>query len=235
MNIKDMIAELSLSDFYIVRQSVDVTKMPVLISPKVSLGRRNGSVIKKVYVDLYKELQDSEDGVRPTVAIHHFAGSKYSENGIRIQSTTGTYWLLKPEEDYDLIYPEQGAVSDYELEAVGDYVPELGYEVYWIPENQAWDIMGRNSAGMQVFVGKASFIRAVDCHPILTKGVHVVDTSWKCDVLTISDEEILINQDQSIEISSGMYEGNKVVNSAQTIFTAVGEVYAVGTLQSKHV
>lgn len=230
--ISDKIKQLRLNDYYVVSQETDLTRTPIVEGRKVSLGRFNGAGIKGHYVKLYK--QATIDNMRPTVAIHVYQDARRSETGLRIQSTEITYWLLAPTEDFDAVYPELveevGAATDGEPQYSATYVPSKGFLIKWSADTQRWNTFGYEQDNSLSPIGEATHLNCVDVTCIRDKKTGEI--SWHVNIATSPDVED--SAEDGEDITTGMWQGEKVVDCQRALFTSIGSVYAMGSLATSH-
>ena len=227
--ISDKIKQLGLDDYYVVTQSTDLQRTPIVEGKKYSLGRFNGAGLKKHYVELYKKA--TIDGIKPTVAIHVYQDARRSETGIRIQSTEVTYWLLSPTEDFDIIYAdtEVGATTDSEKQYSETFIPSKGYLISWNKENQKWDFYGYEEDDSTSLVAELTHIKALDVTKIKGKSKEVY---WHANIATSPDVED--STEGGVEITDGLYEGRRVMNIERALFTSIGDVFAFDSASTSH-
>ena len=224
-NIKMIIDGLAFSGYDIIRMDMSINKAQVKFSEKKyikSVKAKSGGL--KDYVALLKEA--TIDGIKPTIREHYSKVGKAIESGIIIQSTEVTFWLLRPTEDWSKIYVDHkaGYSSDSGFEFSTDFIPHKGYRIMWSQSN-VWHIFGWNHRDHQVLVASESQVRAIGVE-FESKGQWDVDS-----FVSFSDSEAT---DQDIDVTDGTYEGNKVLNMDQAVFTSLGEVFALGSFSSKH-
>ena len=226
-NIKTQIESLELNGYFLIKETMDPNTFRS--QGKVSLGRRDGSGTKKAYVSLIKEIEAEDEGMRPTVDIH----VNNQEDGIRIQGTLPTYWLVAPTDDFDRVYPEVGAATDEE--SIEDLVRKIditkGYTLLWDEESKEWVVFGYitplESDPYKVEISRGLNFRAVNVCPVQFGDVMI----YNCD--TCTEEETALPGDE-VDITLGEFEGNEVLLSTESFFTSTGDVYATGSLSTKH-
>lgn len=237
--ISDKIQQLMLNDYYVVSQETDLSGTPVVFGKKISLGRFNGKGIKDHYVKLYKEATD--EGVKPSVRIHVYQDARRSETGILIQSTTKSFWMLAPTEDFDALYPAEAGQAASDSEFATDFVPSKGYAIQWNAEQQKWNLFGFNDKDTMVLIGRHTQLKALDV------GITEVDLSvigkefdltgvtnyWHSNVVTSPDSPD-VNVEAGVDITSGKYEGQPIKNAERVVFTPLGDVFAFDSIQTSH-
>ena len=237
--ISDKIKQLMLNDYYVVSQETDLSGTPVVFGKKVSIGRYNGKGIKDHYVKLYKEATD--EGVKPSVRVHVYQDARRSETGILIQSTTKSFWMLAPTEDFDAIYPDNTgqAVSDSEFS--DNFVPSKGYAMLWNSEKQKWNLYGFNDQDTMVLIGRHTQLKALDVGvtdvdlSVIGKEFDLsgVSTYFHANVVTSPDSPD-VDVEDGVEITSGKYEGQPIKNAERVVFTPLGDVFAFDSIQTSH-
>lgn len=237
--ISDKIKQLELNDYYVVSQETDLSGTPVVFGKKVSLGRFNGKGIKEHYVKLYREATD--DGVKPSVNIHVYQDARRSETGLVIQSTTKTYWLLAPTENFDAIYPASVGEAKSDNEFSDNFVPSKGYAMQWNSDKQKWNLFGFNENDTMVLIGRHVTLKALDV------GITEVDLSvigkefdlsgvthyWHSNIVTSPDSPD-VDVEAGVDITSGKYEGQSIKNAERVVFTPLGDVFAFDSVQTSH-
>lgn len=228
-NIKTQIEGLELNGYFLIKETMD----PVTFRSqgKVSLGRRDGSGTKKAYVSLIKEIEAEDEGMRPTVDVH--INPDKMEDGVRIQGTLTTYWLLVPADDFDSVYPEVGAATDEESRE--DLARKIdttkGYTIVWDEETKEWIVFGYitplENDPYKVEISRGLNFRAVNVSPVKFGDIMI----YNCD--TCTEEETALPGDE-VNITSGEFEGNEILLSTESFFTSTGDVYATGSLSTKH-
>lgn len=236
--ISDKIKQLMLNDYYVVAQETDLTGTPAVFGKKVSLGRFNGKGIKEHYVKLYKEA--TVDTIKPSVSIHVYQDARRSETGLVIQSTTKSYWLLAPTEEFDAIYPANTGQAASDSEFATDFVPSKGYAIQWSSEIQKWNLFGFNESGTMVLVGRHSQLKALDVSltpvqlSVIGKEFDLSGTTnyWHSNVVTSPDSDISV--EAGVDITSGRYEDQPISNAERVVFTPLGDVFAFDSIQTSH-
>ena len=225
MSVKDTIDGLAYTGYDVIRQDMIIDKAQVKFSDKKYIksvkGKKGGL---KEYVALFKEA--TIDGIKPTIRKHSHKEGKIFESGVVIQSTEVTFFLLSPTEDWKSIYSgsRAGHSSDDSLDYSTDFIPHKGYRIMW-SQNNVWHIFGWDHRDHQVLVASENQVRAIGVQ-FESKG------QWDAhSFVALSDSEAT---DQDVDITDGTYEGNKVLQVDQAVFTALGEVFALGSFSSKH-
>ena len=225
MSVKEIIDNLSYSGYDVIRMDMSIDGSQVKFSDKRYIksvkGKKGGL---KEYVKLFKEA--TIDGIKPTIRQHSHKEGKIIETGVIMQSTEVTFFLLSPTEDWRSIYSGSAAghSSDSDLDYSTDFIPNKGYRVIWSQSN-VWSIFGWNYRDHMVLVARENQLQARGLE-VEGKGAWNVNT-----FVAVSDSEAT---NQEVDITDGTYEGNKVLNVEQAVFTSLGEVFALGSFSSKH-
>lgn len=223
--IKKVIESLAYLGYDVIRMDLSIDGSQVKFSDKRYThsvkGKTDGL---KQYVSLFKEA--TIDGIKPTISEHYSKKGKAIESGLIIRSTEVTFWLLQQTEDWSKIYVDHkvGRSSDGSLEYSTDFIPSKGYRVMWSQSN-VWSIFGWNYRDHMVLVARENQLQARGLE-VEGKGAWNVNT-----FVAVSDSEAT---NQEVDITDGTYEGNKVLNVEQAVFTSLGEVFALGSFSSKH-
>lgn len=237
--ISDKIKQLTLNDYYVVAQETDLSGTPVVFGKKTSLGRFNGKGIKEHYVRLYKEA--TEDTIKPSVNVHVYQDARRSETGLVIQSTTKTFWLLAPTEDFDALYPSSTGEAKSDNEFSDKFIPSKGYVMQWNSEKQKWNLYGFNDNDTMVLIGRHTQLKALDVGvtdvdlSVIGKefGLSGVSKYFHANIVTSPDSPD-VNVENGVDITSGKYEGQPIKNAQRVVFTPLGDVYAFDSIQTSH-